>query len=635
MPDGSSPLWRILGLLDDPKKSSSGWEAHCPGPRHRRGDKHASLSISLGYDGRVLLNCHGGCETEQLLAALRLDFSDLFEKSREGLPIRRYRLLNGSGHVVAEHVRQELPNDKKMWWEHSGKKGLNGLPAANLPLYRLPDLLAAPPEVPVILTEGEKAAQALADIGMLALGTVAGAATIPADTVLEPLQTHEVWLWPDNDPKGREHMEGIAARLRRSRWIDWPAAPPTGDAADYVAAGGTAAGIPALLRPAEPTTSSGPRIWRGDELAVTRFDPVRWAIPTILPSGLTILAGRPKLGKSWLMLGWGLDVAGSGTPVLRKIDVIQGDVLYLALEDSPRRMQERQAMMLGDRSSPHALHIATEWPRSNEGGLDLLEQWIDANQHARLVMIDTFKRFRPKESKAQRLYDLDYDAIAPLHELANRRNVAIVLVFHTNKLDPADPIDLVSGTLGLSGAADGVLVLKRERGQADASLFITGRDVEEQDLALKWEKDDTLGWALLGNADDFRHSRERQQILDAVTALPGMKPGDIAAAIGKPVGNVRRLLFSMTNDGQVRWRDGTYWPILDTIGNVGNAGNDGTANHEGTSPAGTVTPFRSPVTAVTAVTHITAVTAVTADDRSEEICPVHHVAFEFHNCDAL
>jgi hypothetical protein len=305
----------------------------------------------------------------------------------------------------------------------------------------------------------------------------------------------------------------------------------------------------------------------GLDLARARFDQVRWAIPGILPSGLTILAGRPKLGKSWLVLGWVLDIA-LGTPVLRNLPIQQGETLYLALEDSQRRMQERQARLIGDRLSSNAFQIATSWPRMGEGGIEALEDWLD-NHVVRLVVIDTFKRFRPKEQKVQRLYDLDYDAIAPLAELAARRNVAVVLVFHTNKLDPSDPIDLMSGTLGLSGAADGVLVLKRERGQADASLFVTGRDVEEQDLALKWERDDPFGWALLGQASDFRRSKERQEILDVVKTMPGMTPTEIANATQRKLGTVKYLLFVMVRDEEIRNRDGHYY-LLDTTPNPPN-----------------------------------------------------------------
>jgi len=684
--EGSTPLYRILGSLERVKKSGSGYEACCPGPRHKNADKNPSLSIGLGQDGRVLLNCHAGCDVDEVLSSLNMTMSDLFEHSQEGNPVRRYRLLNSNGATIATHVREDLPGDKKIHWERNGHNGLDGMPLENMPLYRTPDLITRPHD-PVIVCEGEKAAEALVEAGLLALGTVTGAAGTPSVEVLSVLNGRVVWLWPDNDKTGREHMQRIAERLKVTPlWVEWKDAPEGGDAADYIAQGGTAAGIQVMVR--QPTTEpSGPRIWRGDELTNAHFDPVRWAIPGILPSGLTILAGRPKLGKSWLVLGWALDVA-RGYPVLKKIETQPGDTLYLALEDSPRRMQERQAMMLGETPPSHAVHIATSWPRQNEGGLEMIEQWIVANPRARLVMIDTFKRFRPKEMKLARLYDLDYDAVAPLAELAGRHNIAVVLVLHTNKTDPSDPIDLVSGTLGLAGAADGVLVLKRERGQADASLFVTGRDVEEQDLALKWDKLDTFGWMLLGEAEQFRMTKERSEVLNVIAQMPGLKPSEIAAALGKTSGPIRRLLFKMVRDEEVRLRDERYWPAGNSghSGNEGNSGNGGNAfepvedvqdpktekypfSGNGNSGNGGPTVTHSqghgnalPVTAVTTITTVTTETvdtAVTAQGgercercgRSEAVhgpgdplgcawlaevlCSVHHVSFDAHECDAL
>lgn len=558
---GNTPLWRVLGLVHKVKQTKNGWEASCPGPNHKRGDRDPSLSVSMGLDGRVLLRCFGGCSTEDILAAIDLEWSDLFEKSEAGNPVRRFQLLNNKGIVVAQHVREDVPGDKLIHWERNGKRTLGGLKLEDLPLYRLTDLLAtSDPSVPVIVCEGEKAAQALADAGVLAVATVTGASTIPSDTVLEPLQGRtNVRMWADNDDQGLTHMQKIAARLRPApKWIKWSGAPAHGDAADYLAQGGDPAAIEQMV--AMTDVQVGPRIWRASELMAMRFEPVRWAIPGLVPTGLSILAGRPKLGKSWLGLGWGIDVSAGIGALGGKMPKSQGEVLYMALEDGAQRMQERLAMMLGDKRPPDDLNIVTEWSRTNEGGIEDLSTWLETHPGARLVVVDTFKRIRPKEKGNQRLYDLDYDAIAPLAALARDRRVAIVVVFHTRKGDSPDPLEMVSGTLGLSGAADAVMVLRRERGQADASLFVTGRDVEEQDLALRWQKEEDFGWTLLGNAEDFRRSRERQEILDSVAAMPGMTPREVADALGKASGAVRYLLFAMVRDSELRVRDGKYYP---------------------------------------------------------------------------
>lgn len=629
--DTGAPIYRVLGHIDGKvKKSRNGYDASCPGPRHHNNDKKPSLSISTGLDGRVLLDCKAGCSVEEVLQGLGLTWPDLFEKSQAGNPVRRFQILNNHGAAVAQHVREDVAGDKVIHWERNGKRHLGGLKLEDLPLYRLPDLLAADASTPVIVCEGEKAAQALADIGVLAVATVTGASGTPSDAVLEPLNGRQVWIWPDNDEPGREHMQRIAAKLKPApQWIDWKTAPEKGDAADYVAQGGNDAGIKVMLI-TPVAMSRGPKIWRASELMSMRFEPVRWAIPGLLPTGLSILAGRPKLGKSWLGLGWGLDVSAGNGALGGKMPKAQGEVLYMALEDGPQRMQERLAMMLGDKTPPHDLHVVTEWSRTDEGGLEDMEDWLIDHPKAILVVIDTFKRIRPKEKGNQRLYDLDYDAIAPLAALARERRVAIVVVFHTRKGESSDPLEMVSGTLGLSGAADAVLVLRRERGQADASLFVTGRDVEEQDLALRWQKEEDFGWMLLGNAEDFRRSKERQEILDSVAAMPGMLPREVSDAIGKAVGSVRYLLFAMVRDADLRVRDGRYYPC--TNANAANAPINLISNR----PPSALVALTAPLTPNVSVSDsaISTVSGVRGNGHVP-LCPLHHVGMDDHECSAL
>lgn len=229
----------------------------------------------------------------------------------------------------------------------------------------------------------------------------------------------------------------------------------------------------------------------------------------LLTEGAAILAGRPKLGKSWLALGLALAVA-SGGRALGSIPVPQGDVLYLALEDGARRLQKRMKAMLGsDAVAPERLDCALSFPRLDEGGLEALESWLESHPQARLIIIDTLKRVRPQENKRGRIYDGDYDAIAPLSRLANTFGVSIVIVHHTRKMDSEDPLDLISGSTGLTGGADGALVLKRSRGQKDATLYAVSRDFEDRELSLVWDED-SVSWIAGGNSISGR----AQKILD-------------------------------------------------------------------------------------------------------------------------
>lgn len=317
-------------------------------------------------------------------------------------------------------------------------------------------------------------------------------------------------------------------------------------------------------------------IFSVEDLYGMEFKEPRWAIPTIWCEGLTIFAGRPKLGKSWVCLGCGIAIAGGGL-AFAKLRVTRGEVLYMALEDGKRRIKARLKSILGTLKPPAGLHFAFDWTRFDEGGLEQLSAWLSAHPNCRLVVIDTYKRVRPKEAKGARLYDADYDALAPVAKLAIEKGVAIIVVFHTRKGEASDPLELISGTLGLAGAADAVAVFKRERGQADASLFITGRDIEERDLALKWHVENTT-WELLGDAEEFRLSKDRQEIVDLLVATPGLRPSEIAEMLDRPRGRVKKMMYDMARDGQLRVKEGgRYHPPLGEIREqmyrVGNRGN--------------------------------------------------------------
>lgn len=252
--------------------------------------------------------------------------------------------------------------------------------------------------------------------------------------------------------------------------------------------------------------------------------------------------------------------SASGGRALGQIPVVAAPCLYLALEDPLLRLQSRLQLLLGDDGvAPPQLDIATTWPPIDDHGLEELERWLQEHPTARLVAIDTLKRIRPHADTRRQLYDIDYEAVQPLAELAGRYHVAIVLVHHLRKAVSDDPVDLVSGTLGLAGAADAVAVLRRERGKADASLYIAGREMEETELALQWSSGWPFGWTLLGDAAEHRLSTERTAIIELLRRQPGLKPKAISDALGKTGGSVRFLLSAMFKDGLlVNSADGGY-----------------------------------------------------------------------------
>ena len=292
------------------------------------------------------------------------------------------------------------------------------------------------------------------------------------------------------------------------------------------------------------------------DLMAAELPPVRWGVRGVLPEGVTLIAGKPKLGKSWLVLGLCVAVAAGGV-ALGTRQVEQGDVLYLALEDNRRRLQKRLGKMLRG-PAPEGLEIATAWPKLDEGGVEALGAWLLEHPEARLVAVDTLAKVRPR-TRGQNVYQEDYAALEELLPLASEHEVAIVVVHHTRKMAAADPLDEISGSTGLTGGVDGVLVLKRDRGRADAVLHVDGRDIEEPtDYALKWDAE-TAGWTIVGDAEEYRMSEERKEIFSVLTeADEFLSPGEVADVLGKPRNTVKQRLWRMAQDGQVENQNGKY-----------------------------------------------------------------------------
>jgi hypothetical protein len=312
---------------------------------------------------------------------------------------------------------------------------------------------------------------------------------------------------------------------------------------------------------------NGHKTSTGSELLSKAFKPVNWAVPDILPEGVTLFSGKAKLGKSWLALGLCVAVATGGY-ALGKKPVEHGESLYLALEDNERRLQERMRTQVSEGTDLSRFHYATEWPKLNEGGLKDLDSWLMEHPDTRLVVIDTLKRVRPKENGRRNIYDVDYEALQPLGPLAANHNISIMVVHHNNKMvDPDDPFDAISGSTGLTGSVDGVLILNRERGRADAFLYVDGRDIKEQgELALSWDQQ-VCTWTLQGDAEQYRMSQERQEICRVIEeAGEPVGPSHVADDLDKNLSTTKNLMLKMARDGQLNNDNGKY--SVDHVGSV-------------------------------------------------------------------
>jgi len=352
--------------------------------------------------------------------------------------------------------------------------------------------------------------------------------TRPADTTPAPPAPH-LRIVHDYDPHAPWPDEP-------DPWTDpWATTPPARP------------NIPTVGAPAAPARPQS--VWTATELMAIKFPEPKWAVPGFFAEGVSLLAGPPKVGKSWLSLGLGLDVA-AGRPAFGSIPITAGPVLYLALEDTGRRLQNRMAKLLANRPAPHGLTLMTECPPMPQGR-EILVNWLTANPTARLVVIDVFAKVRGTSAPGASAYDADYAAIGHIKSIADHFAVAVILVHHVRKMGSDDFLAEVSGTNGLAGAADATLVLKRSRGKADGVLHITGRDVDENEHALSFQPE-TGSWLLLnGPASDHTIGDTRATILTHVRAHPGARPKEIADATGLDIALARRTCSRMAEDGQL------------------------------------------------------------------------------------
>ncbi|MDT3395220.1 AAA family ATPase [Streptomyces sp. B1866] len=309
--------------------------------------------------------------------------------------------------------------------------------------------------------------------------------------------------------------------------------------------------------PLQPAQQRIRTAWTADELMATEFPEPRWAVPGIIAEGVNLLAGPPKVGKSWLSLGLALAVAAGGQ-AMASVPVDGGPVLYLALEDTPRRLQTRMRKILGRSQAPASLTLATSCPPLPQGGNEAIAQWIERHPDARMVVIDVFAKIRGTSAFSGSAYDADYAAVGHVKRIADHYGIAIVLVHHVRKAGSDDFLAEVSGTNGLAGAADATLVLKRARGQADGVLHVTGRDVDEAEYALRFEAE-AGAWQLLdGPAADHTIGDTRATVLRYVRTNPEAKPKQIAEGTGLPPDLVRQTCSRMANDVQLIRKNGGY-----------------------------------------------------------------------------
>lgn len=288
----------------------------------------------------------------------------------------------------------------------------------------------------------------------------------------------------------------------------------------------------------------------GTWLDAQTFPPLRYAVDDLLPEGFTVLVGPPKVGKSWLVGNLLLAVASGGTALGCIHLTGKRPVLYLALEDGDRRMQSRCRRLLGDEPLPPLFHYVT---RVQPGEvLPTIDAFLRRHPDTALVVIDTLGKVMPPAGPNETTYQRDYRVGGRIKAIADGLpGLAVVAVHHDRKAEAEDFVERVSGTNGLAGSADTIIVLARKRQSTSGLLMVTGRDVPEAEYALTMV--DGTHWQLDGQdlAEAAENAREREE--DASGQLSDTSAQIIRFVREHPDGVTRKEVVDKFGDNAGRY----------------------------------------------------------------------------------
>ena len=232
----------------------------------------------------------------------------------------------------------------------------------------------------------------------------------------------------------------------------------------------------------------------GEELMDMRLEPLRFCVDTLLPQGVCVLGGASKIGKSWMVLDWCVRIA-KGEPVLGQA-THGGTTLYLCLEDTCRRVQDRLNRLTDE--VPANAYFVTGSETLHQGLLDQIRSFVAEHPDTVLVAVDTLQIIR--DTEGDQSYANDYQEIRMLKALADELGITVLVVHHVRKMGDQDPLNRLTGSTAISGAADTIMVLDRSHRSADcATLFVTGRDVEVRELELRFRRE-TCCWEVLSDS---------------------------------------------------------------------------------------------------------------------------------------
>lgn len=508
----------LLAKFEARKKTGPGWMVRCPS----HADTTASLAISQGHTGKIVLHCHAGCETASILASVGLTMADLRDEGirpSHHTPIAVFDYHDESGTVLYQVVRYPNKPDGTKDFSQRRPDGRGGwiykLDQTRRVLYRLPKLKG---HQAVVIVEGEKDADRLWSLGIPATTNSGGAGQWHDHyaSLLTAAGVKRVAVLPDNDAPGERHAKQVGASCYAARMLvkvlPLPDLPPKGDVSDWLNNGGNRDTLLAMIRAAPPfiptnRLTAAPLRQHygciGDLLAMPDIE-VDWLVENRIPcGGLILLAGPPKVGKSTLTRALALAIA-QGQPWLG-YPTKQGSVFYSAFEDAQNEVVRHFRALgakAGDPLYLRCLPAGPEfWPRLHE----LCEQ-----ERPAIVFLDTLQRAIQAEDMSN--YAEICVKMEPALTICRETGVCICANHHANKY--GTDMNAVLGSVALSGSVDNVFLYTRH-GPARSlrSWQRVGPSLEPVMITY----DPTSGQVLAaGSQDDYDLTDCRALILDVL-----------------------------------------------------------------------------------------------------------------------
>ena len=281
------------------------------------------------------------------------------------------------------------------------------------------------------------------------------------------------------------------------------------------------------------------------------IDPPVWIIPELLPQGLAVLCAASKVGKSWMAIQMCTKICVGESFLGHKANPC--GCLYLALEDSLSRLQNRLNKVLKGKNAPENLYLATHAASMKGGLLQQLEEELEEHPDIKLIVVDTLQKIRDAAPRGELAYATDYREIGALKEFADRNKICILVIHHLRKMPDTDNVfNMISGSTGIMGVADTIFIIyKKMMTDKNASLHSTGRDIIGGDLVIQFNEHNFI-WEVVGSAEEEEEKRKQREyennpIVQTIRALCAIPPHSWSGTATEFLHCMKELTYTNAN----------------------------------------------------------------------------------------